>query len=190
MLVDKIADKWRCLLEDNEDTTYQGEWVGFYVDGEDDPALVLRCEVEYAPTCMQLHHLVMPLPVQCFTVGTHSRCLREWEKPEGELVGFFHEAKIIQTHRGPKREGDKEQLTFFYGKIATLGWDPNRWHWSDEGRFLDYTTKDSMETINKRNPGATRAADKWQGYLPGNYKFYWSEVWDPLCAGKEAAFIW
>ena len=31
---------------------------------------------------------------------------------------------------------------------------------------------------------------KWQGYLPGNYRFYWSQIWDTLRAGKEAAFIW
>ena len=130
---------------------------------------------------MQSQHLNLPLSVQCFTVGTHSRCLREWEKPGGELRGFFHKVKIIHTQRGPKREGeDKEQITFFYGKIATLGWDPDRWRWSDGGRFLDYTTKDGREAISKRNPNTTRAADKWQGYLPGNYKVYWSQVWDPL----------
>ena len=41
MLTDKIGSKWRNLLEDDEDATYQGEWVGFYVDGGEDPALVL-----------------------------------------------------------------------------------------------------------------------------------------------------
>ena len=28
------------------------------------------------------------------------------------------------------------------------------------------------------NPGITRVANKWQGYLPGNYIFCWSQVWD------------
>lgn len=142
MLVDKISAKWRSRLEDDEDTTYQREWVGFYVDGGEDPALVLQCQVDYTPTCMQLHHLSLSIPVQCFTVGTHSRCLREWEKPEGGMIGIFHKAKIIQTHIRPKREGEHEQITFFDGKLATLGWDPDRWRWSDGGRFLDYTTKE------------------------------------------------
>ena len=191
MHTDKIGGKWRDLLEKDEDATYQGHWLGFYVEGEEDPALVLRCEEEYKPACMQLQNLVMPPPVQCFTVGMHSRCLRVWEKPEGELRGLFHKVKIIHTQRGPKREGEnKEQISFFYGKSAALEWDPDRWRWSDGGRFLVYTTKDGREAISKRNPDTTRAAHKWQGYLPGNYKFYWSQVWDPLQAGKEAAFIW
>lgn len=41
-----------------------------------------------------------------------------------------------------------------------------------------------------RNLGVTRMVEKWQGYLPGNYMFYWSQVWDPLWFGKEAAFMW
>ena len=67
--------------------------------------------------------------------------------------------------------------------------DPDRWRWIDGGHFLDYTTKDGRDNILNRNPGTTRAADKWQGYLPGNYKFYWSQVWDPMRSGKEATFI-
>ena len=50
--------------------------------------------------------------------------------------------------------------------------------------------KDGLDAIMNRNPGTTRTAEKWQGYLLGNYKFYWSQVWDPLRTGKEAAFIW
>ena len=44
--------------------------------------------------------------------------------------------------------------------------------------------------ISNRNPGATRAANKWQGLLHGNYRFYWSQIWDPQRPGKEVAFIW
>ena len=31
--------------------------------------------------------------------------------------------------------------------------------------------------------------DKWQGYLLGNYKFYWSQIWDLAHFGKEVAFM-
>ena len=54
-------------------------------------------------------------------MGTHSRCLREWENPVGEFEGFFFEVKIIVTNRGPKKEGEKNEVMFFYGKEATLG---------------------------------------------------------------------
>ena len=70
-------------------------------------------------------------------VGTHCRCLRAWERPLGELEGYFHKVNIIHTIRGPKKEGEKEKINFFYGKLATLGWDPDRWHWIDGGHFLD-----------------------------------------------------
>ena len=36
----------------------------------------------------------------------------------------------------------------------------------------------------------TCAANNCQGYLPGNYKLYWSQVWDPLRSRNEAAFMW
>lgn len=41
----------------------------------------------------------------------------------------------------------------------------------DGGHFFDYTTEDGKEAIINRNPGTTRATDKWQGYLPGNCRF-------------------
>jgi hypothetical protein len=139
---------------------------------------------------MQWHNLTLPIPVQCFTVGTHSWCLREWEHPLGEMEGFFHKVKINHTNRGPKKEEKRDEVIFFYRKVATLGWDPDRWRWIDGSRLLDYTTKDDRDSVINKNPGATRARDKWQGYLPGNYRFFWSQVWDPLRVGKEVAFIW
>ena len=57
-------------------------------------------------------------------------------------------------------------------------------------RFLDYTMKLGRDFITTRTEGVNNAVDKWQGYLPRNYKFYWSQVWDPLQARKEVAFMW
>jgi hypothetical protein len=74
--------------------------------------------------------------------------------------------------------------------VATLGWDPNRWRWIDQGRFLNYTTKDGRESIINRNPCTTHATYKWQGYSLSNYRFHWSQVWDLLRSGKETAFMW
>lgn len=56
--------------------------------------------------------------------------------------------------------------------------------------FLDYIMKNEWEIFTSKNQGSTRAADKWQGYLPDNYRFQWSQVWGPLCSGKKTAFIW
>ena len=75
-----------------------------------------------------------------------------------------------------KEVEDKEKIIFFYGKVTSLEWDPDRWRWMDGSRFLNYTTKDGRETISNRNPSATRTADKWQEYLPGNYRFYWFQI--------------
>ena len=84
-------------------------------------------------------------------------------------------SKLSTPREGPKAKGRKKEKKnlFLYGKLATLGWDPNRWRWSDGGRFLNYTTKGGRETIVSRNPGVTRVAKKWQAYFPGNYRFYW-----------------
>ena len=64
------------------------------------------------------------------------------------------------------------------------------WQWIDGGIFFDYTTKEGRESIINRDIGTILVADKWQGYLPGNYRFYWPQVWDPHIAGKEVAFMW
>ena len=74
--------------------------------------------------------------------------------------------------------------------MATLRWDPDRWRWLEGCCFLDYTMKSGRDYITKRTKGSNNATDKWQGYLPRDYKFYWSQVWDPLWARKEAAFMW
>ena len=57
---------------------------------------------------MQLHHLSMPLLVQC-SVGTHSNCLRERENLKGDMVGFYHEVKIIHTTIAPKKKRKKKK---------------------------------------------------------------------------------
>ena len=189
-ITNKIAGPWRYLLDVDSDIILPGKWIGFYTDSDEDPAIVFQSSSNFTPSCMQWHNVTLPFPVQCFTVGTYSRCLRVWERPLGEIEGFFHEVKVIHTSRGPKREEKKEEVSFFYGKVATLGWDPDRWRWIEGGRFLDYTTKDGREFITKRHLGTSRATEKWQGYLPNNHRIYWSQVWDPMRAGKEAAFMW
>ena len=189
-MIERISEQWRTRLEKDEDTVYPGHWLGFYTQQEEDPVCVFQCVEGFTPVCHQWHNATLPFPMQCYTVGPHSRCLRVWERPLGEIEGYFHKVKIIHTNRGPKREGEREKISFFYGKLASLGWDPDRWRWLEGGHFLDYNTKDGRDTITNRDPGTTRAVEKWQGYLPGNYHFYWSQVWDPHRAGKEAAFIW
>ena len=110
----KLSEKWRHWLEEDSDTVYQGQWVGFYNEVEGDLALVIHCTNEFAPTCMQLHHLSLPIPVQCCTVGTYSRCHKEWENPVGSIVGFFHKVKIIHTTQ--KKKVSEKKLGYFTGK--------------------------------------------------------------------------
>lgn len=44
----------------------------------------------------------MPLPIECFTIGTRSRCLAEKEDPVGDIVGLFREVQIIHIIGGHK----------------------------------------------------------------------------------------
>ena len=122
-IICKIVDQWCNLLEADEDTAYPGHWLGFYTNGEKDPTFILRCNNDFTPICLQRYDIILPIPVQCSTVGTHSRCLRTWERPFGEFQGFFYMIKIIHTNRGPKKEGEQEDIIFFYGKKTSLGWD-------------------------------------------------------------------
>ena len=98
----------------------------------------------------------------------------------------------MYTTRNPKndKEEDREEINFFYNKVITLCWDLDWWRWGHGGHFLNYTTKSGREIIASRNSGTIRAGDKWEDYLPGNYRFFWFQVWDPFRSGKEGAFIW
>lgn len=75
------------------------------------------------PSPMHWHQLSLPVVQKCYKVGTFSRCLSEWEKPIREVTDFsFHEVKIICTTHAK----EKQEITFFYGKMATLEWDLDR----------------------------------------------------------------
>ena len=113
-LINTVDVQWQSLLEKEEDTTYAGQWLGFYEEGKEDPTLVFNCDNNFTPVCLQWHNATLPFPVQCFTVGTHSRCLREWDRPLGEIEGYFHKVKVIRTNRGPKREGKREEVAFLW----------------------------------------------------------------------------
>ena len=65
----------------------------------------------------------------------------------------------------PTIDGERKEVVFFYGKLATLGWDPNVWKWAVGVKFFNYTTKDGRDSIINRNPGTTRTGNKWQRYL-------------------------
>ena len=97
------------------------EIAGVIKPGGGDPVIVVRCVVGFAPPSMTFQHLNMLLLVQWFTVGTHSRCLREWKTL---MTSFFHEVKVIYTTRGSKMEEEEEEIFFFYGKLMKR-WPPS-----------------------------------------------------------------
>ena len=109
-LTNKIFEQWRNLLEEDEDTAYPAQWLGYYEKDEEDPVHVFQCKEGFTPECLQWHYATFPFPVQCYTMGTHSRCLIPWERPLGEIEGYFHKVKIIHTNRGPKKKGKKKEL--------------------------------------------------------------------------------
>jgi hypothetical protein len=73
----KIIDKWRHLLEDDQEVTYLRQSMGFYCDDVDDLAFVFRGLEDMVHSSMHQHYLSMPLLVKCFRVGTHSRCFNK-----------------------------------------------------------------------------------------------------------------
>ena len=97
-----------------------GQWLNFYGTGKDEPAFVFQSGNSFAPPCWQWHNITLPPPVQCFTVGIHSRYLREWKNIFGKINGIFYDVKIICTNRGPKMEGKKMKLYFSMAKWLPL----------------------------------------------------------------------
>lgn len=147
------------MVEADLDITHPGLWIGFYKVGVEDPIFIQQSLTGFTPPCMRLHHLFLPLPIQCFTVGTQSRCLSEWENPNGDMVGLFHEVKIIHTTKGGKKT-KREEIIFFYGKMATLSEDYDRWRWIEGYRFLNYTMKFGRDPNIIMTLGTTCAVDK------------------------------
>jgi hypothetical protein len=64
--------------------------------------------------------------------------------------------KIIHTTGGPKKEGGKEEIIFFYGETAALSWDPDQWWWVDGYHYLDYTTQLGRDSSINIKPITTR----------------------------------
>lgn len=108
-----------------------------------------------------MHNLTLPLWYNALWLATWHSLTVPWGMgaPTRGDGWFFHEVKIYHTNRGPKKEGERNKVIFFYGKMVILGWDMDWWRWIDGGRFLDYTTKDGKNSILNKNPGVTRAAD-------------------------------
>jgi len=109
-ITNKLAEEWRGKLEEDSDITYPGKWLGLYEEGKEDPAFVVRCVSEFTPPCFQLHNLTLPIPTKCYTVGTYSRCIREWEHPEGQVEGFSMRLKLctpIEALRRRERRREK-----------------------------------------------------------------------------------
>ena len=128
-VIDKVSEQWWYLLETEENLAYPGQWVEFYEDEKSDPPFVLWCVTDYTPVLLERYNIFHPLPVQCFMVSKHSRWIREWENHNGRMNSSYHKVKIIRTNRGSTRDGEKEEVVFFYGKVITLGWDLDRWRW-------------------------------------------------------------
>ena len=166
MLINKLSKKRRHMLENELDATYAGQWVGFYM-GEEDPTFVLQYTRDFTPLCMHLQYLVMPLPIQCFMVVTHSRCLDEWDKPTREMDGLFHEVKTRHTE-GKTRKRKKTKSHFSMVKRPLLAAIQTCGTWVEGCHFLNYTMKELRDFITKRTEGVNNAADKWQGFLPRN----------------------
>ena len=68
-----------------------------------------------------MYNITLLTPVQWYTVGTHSRYLRSWERPIGDFGGFFHMIKVIHTNRGLRRRGSKKSSSSFTAKRPLSG---------------------------------------------------------------------
>ena len=50
-----------------------------------------------------------------------------------------------------KMKEKKEEIIFFYGKVATLRWDLDHWRWIEEYHFLNYIAKFGRDFVINRN---------------------------------------
>ena len=125
-------------MEEDMEATLPGQWVGFYCDGTNNPTFF---QLNAPMTSFPMANNNLPLTVNCFMIGTPSRCLCEQRHFNHNFISCFHHVNITYTIKGPKKQEKKEETTFFYDKETTLSWDPNWWQLVEGYRFLNYTTK-------------------------------------------------
>ena len=110
----------------------------------------------------------MPNPVQCYTNGTHFRCLTRWIDPNGDFVGF---PTWLRTFT-PLEDKRNWEITFFYIKMATLSSNCNWWHSINGYCFLNYTTKIDKNEVLYRMSNESRAWIPPKGFVdPCGNKF-------------------
>ena len=52
-LTSKVARQWSHLLEEDDDQSVL--WVDFSINGQEDPALVFRCDTNFTVSCVQYY---------------------------------------------------------------------------------------------------------------------------------------
>lgn len=86
------------------------------------------------------------------------------------VCGTYHHVQVVQIRRGPKRK----EVLVFYGRIATLTWDPSRFQWgSPTGGHSSHVV---LSQVRQKSPSEQpRDPQSWSKEVVGR-----SLGWVPL----------
>jgi hypothetical protein len=81
--------------------------------------------------------------------------------------GIVARVRVAEVVKGPK----KVCINLFYGKMKSLGWDPNKFRWNASTPFMRFSTKLGRELLKARHDIPNVAVRKWHGILPADHNF-------------------
>ena len=190
---------WGGLLHD-DNWSSSGEWLGVFRPQDPHPDFVFQSPGGrnwQVGLNSQHFHLLLDCPL--FTMLKAACCLSQVSddlrldqatinlmEPETRLSGVLHRVRVVSVTRGPR----KVITHLFYGKIALLDWDPNRFAWPGNTSFMQYTSKLGREWLSNTHVLPDVVAKKWQGILLGRFRLRWASIWDKQRVRKEAGLLW
>lgn len=87
-------------------------WFGFLTYALLDPVVIFWNTTSFdPPPISKEHNSFSPIPVQCFKVGSQTKCLKEWQEPTRVFDGTLHGIRVVR--------GTWHKMLLF--------WDLDRW---------------------------------------------------------------
>ena len=123
-------------------------------------------------------------------MGFDLECRHEHHFVDGRSLhkSFLKKVRIVTIQRGSA----KAKIIFFYGRVRTLNWNPNRLYWNNEKHtpFMNYSTSLERGLLRNRNGPLEPTSVKWNNLLPPDFVFNWGDIWAADRARKEASLQW
>jgi hypothetical protein len=199
-MTQNLSAYWGNLLTLRPPCPTENEWVGCFGNTHD----LVPNRVFQARSNMNLRidnppqDWLVNSGFQLYSVLPNSNCLsptfQPWHLQDGpgnhySLHGIIHRVRVTSVATGPA----KKPILLFYGRLDSIGWDPERFQWLDGDKatpFMNFSASLGRRLLRKRHDIPNPVERKWQGVLPLDFRLRWKTVWAKNRTPKEAGLLW